>query len=296
MNRFITKAVIPAAGLGTRMFPATVSVAKEMLPYGSRPIIEYIVRDAVESGIEQILIVINKGKEGIISHFKPNEFQENELLRKNKLNELALVRELQNLCQIEFVYQDQLAGLGDAIAMARNFTGKDAFAVLLGDNVLISHTKRTILSTMIDVFNQYQKSVVAVQSINPKEVYRYGIMFGTHLGKRVYQVIGWVEKPEICEAPSNIAVAGQYIFTPEIYDALEKTEAGINGELQITDAMDLIARESTCYSYLIDGERKDLGNYKSYLQANIEYGLKDPKYGSDLKDWLRKKLKEDNLH
>lgn len=289
----IRKAIIPAAGLGTRMYTSTKSIPKEMLPLMNRPIIEHIVRDAVRSGIEEILVIISRGKESIIDHFSPIEHINKELKKKDKFNAIIEIEELNNLCKMEYVYQEELRGLGDAILLAKDFVKQEGFAVLLGDNIVESYGDETTLQSMMMVYERFSSSCIGTQRVPLDIVHRYGVMDGVEIEEGLYRTRGWVEKPSANNAPSDIVVAGQYIFTPSIFDVLEHTPVGKNGEIQITDAMDRLAKNEQVFAYKINGKRHDMGNLLSYIKSTVEFALKDDKLRDPLSSWIEATLSKD---
>ena len=285
----VTKAIIPAAGLGTRMFSATKAIPKDMLPLLDMPIIEHIVRDAVYAGIDDILIVINRGKEAIINHFSQIEFVNNELIKKGKSKELLRVEKLSQLANIQFIYQEELKGLGDAILLGRTFAADDPVAIMLGDNILESYTERPVLRELIDVYKEHEASCIAIQEVPKEAVFKYGVMSGKPVSDRLFLTSEWVEKPLPAEAPSNYVVAGQYIFTPQIFEWLTLTKPGKNGEIQITDAMNQMAKKNEVFALLFDGKRHDMGNFLSYTKTIIDFALKDDGMRDELSEWLKER-------
>ena len=263
----VTKAIIPAAGLGTRMYPVTKVIPKEMLPLMNKPIIQHIIEDAVESGIREFLVVINPGKEAIINHFRKVDFVHNELKRKGKECALEKLNQLISKINLEYVYQNELRGLGDAIRLGAEFADNQSIAVILGDNILESYDDIPVLKQLIEIYEEYDASCVSIQRVPKQDVSRYGVMKGKNIEKGIYKSNGWIEKPKEAEAPSDLVVAGQYIFKPQIFDLLKTAKPGKNGEIQITDAMDQLARESDMYGYLFNGKRHDMGNLESYTRT-----------------------------
>ena len=282
----IRKAVIPAAGLGTRFLPATKAQPKEMLPIIDIPTIQYVVQECVESGIEDILIITGKGKRSIEDHFDRNPELEERLLKEREdeywYNEL---RHIDSMANIHFVRQKEQNGLGDAIYYARFHCGNEAFAVLLGDSV--NDSVIPITQQMIDTYEQYHHTVIAVQQVDDNKVSRYGIMGGTFLSDRIMQVSEMVEKPAPGKAPSNWAVAGRYILTPEIFQAIEQTPRGKGNEIQITDALRILLQTESIIAMKIEGRRYDIGNKLDFIKTNLIYGLQHPEIGAQLKSWLQ---------
>ncbi|MBN1256472.1 MAG: UTP--glucose-1-phosphate uridylyltransferase GalU [Planctomycetes bacterium] len=281
----IRKAVIPAAGFGTRFLPASKSQPKEMLPIVDTPTIQYVVEEAAASGITDILIIIGKGKRAIEEHFDRNFELEAELEASGKREELHAMRRISDLANIYFVWQKELSGLGNAITYARDHVGKEPFAVLLGDTLIASQPPAT--SQLINIFERYQESVVVLEEVDPKKVERYGIIKGHEIDDRLLLAEDFIEKPSMEEAPSNLAIAGRYIFTPEIFDYLDRITPGKNGELQLTDAMRLMVAERAMYGLCIEGERFDIGNKLDFLKTNIAFGLNHPEIGKHLRAYIK---------
>ena len=282
----VKKAIIPAAGLGTRFLPATKAQPKEMLPIVDKPTIQYIVEEAVNSGIEEILIVTGRNKRAIEDHFDRSVELELALIKKGDDELLKNVQDISNLVDIYYIRQKEARGLGHAIHCARTFVGNEPFAVLLGDDVVDSTVP--CLKQMIDVFDVYSKTVLGVQEVSPEDVSKYGIIGYDKIGERLYRVNNLVEKPEKDKAPSNVAILGRYIITPEIFDILERTEPGSGGEIQLTDALKTLGKTQEMYAYNFEGRRYDIGSKLGFLQATVEFALKR----EDLKDEFRKYLKE----
>ncbi|MHC4871205.1 MAG: UTP--glucose-1-phosphate uridylyltransferase GalU [Planctomycetota bacterium] len=286
----IKKAVIPAAGFGTRFLPASKSQPKEMLPIVDTPTIQYVVEEAVKSGITDILMVIGKGKRAIEEHFDRNFELEAELAGKKKIKEMESVKKISDMANIHFVWQKELKGLGDAIYCAKCHVGNEPFAVMLGDTILGSRSPVT--RQLIKVFNRYQESVVVLEEVAKSKVSRYGIMDGHLIEDQVYLVKDFVEKPAVKKAPSNLAIAGRYIFTPEIFSYIEKTKPGKNGEIQITDAMRMMVNDRAMYGLRFNGKRYDIGNKLDFLKTNIEFALKRSDMKKDLTAYLKEMVNE----
>lgn len=280
----ITKAVIPAAGLGTRFLPATKAVPKEMLPIVDTPTLQYIIEEAAESGIEDILIITGRGKRSIEDHFDKSYELETELARAGKTEYLENLEYISSLANIHYVRQKQALGLGHAIHCAKSFVGNEPFAVLLGDDIVRS--KRPCLRQMMDVFEKYQSSVLGVQEVSLENVSKYGIVDAVPVEKDIYKVRGMVEKPNAADAPSRIAVLGRYIITPEIFTLLENTRPGAGGEIQLTDALCALAQLQPMYCYNFEGKRYDVGSKIGFLQATVEYALAREDIGAQFKDYL----------
>jgi UTP--glucose-1-phosphate uridylyltransferase len=287
----IRKAVIPAAGFGTRFLPATKSQPKEMLPIVDTPTIQYVVEEAEASGIRDILMIIGRGKRAIEEHFDRNFELEAELEEKGKLEELEAIRRISSLANIHFVWQKELKGLGDAVSYARDHVAGEPFAVLLGDTILES--PQPVTRQLIDVFERYRESVVALEEVPMEKVGRYGVIAGRPIDHMLYLVEGFVEKPDPAEAPSNLAIAGRYVFTPDIFEYLDKLAAGKNDEIQLTDAMLKMLGERAMYGLKFEGTRFDIGNKLDFLKTNIVFGLKHPEFGGELREYLGELLRED---
>lgn len=280
----VRKAVIPAAGLGTRFLPATKAQPKEMLPIVDKPTIQYIIEEAVASGIEEILIITGRNKRAIEDHFDKSIELEMELKLKKKDDLLDIVEGISNLANIYYIRQKEPRGLGHAILCAKTFVGNEPFAVMLGDDVVDS--KVPCLKQLIDVYNEYKTTIVGVQEVNKSEVNKYGIVAHKYIEDRVYKVKDLVEKPKIEDAPSNIAILGRYIITPPIFNILENTCPGAGGEIQLTDALKELLRSEAMYAYNFEGHRYDVGDKLGFLQATVEFALKR----DDLKNEFAKYL------
>ncbi len=281
----VKKAVIPAAGLGTRFLPATKAQPKEMLPIVDKPTIQYIVEEAVSSGIEDIIIITGRSKRAIEDHFDVSYELDDALKKGNKEELYHISREISNLANIYYIRQKEPKGLGHAIGCAKTFLGSEPFAVLLGDDVVDSDTP--CLKQMMDVFEKCQTTVLGVQHVPDADVSKYGIIAGDPCDDRLYAVRDLVEKPALSDAPSNIAILGRYIITPEIFDCLEVTTPGSGGEIQLTDALKRLAAMQEMYAYDFWGKRYDVGNKLGFLQATVEFALKR----DDLKDEFYRYLK-----
>lgn len=286
----IKKAVIPAAGFGTRFLPATKSQPKEMLPIIDTPTIQHVVEEAVKSGITDILMIIGRGKRSIEEHFDRNYELEAQLIEKKKFDDLKIIQDITNLADIHFIWQKELNGLGDAISYAKAHVNNEPFAVLLGDTLIESKNKTPVTKQLMDVFDRYQAPVVALEEVNPNLVSRYGIIDGREINKCVYEIDAFVEKPAIDKAPSNLAIASRYIFTPEIFSFLEKLDPGKNNEIQITDAMQAMVKSKAWYGLKFDGVRHDIGNKLDFLKTNVIYGLKREDFGEEFRQWLKNYL------
>jgi len=281
----IHKAVIPAAGFGTRFLPAAKSQPKEMLPIVDTPVIQYVVEEAVASGITDILMIIGKGKRAIEEHFDRNFELESELEAKGKAAERELLRHISDMADVHFVWQKQLNGLGDAVACAQCHVGDEPFALLLGDTLVESVS--SVTSQLMEVFDRYQESVVALEEVERAKVSRYGIMAGSAISTNLYLVSDFVEKPEVSAAPSNLAIAGRYILTPDIFDCIGRLTPGKNNEIQLTDALRLMVKTRAVYGLRFDGIRYDIGNKLDFIKTNIIFGLKRADMRDELLSFLR---------
>lgn len=270
----VKKAIIPAAGLGTRFLPATKAQPKEMLPIVDKPTIQYIIEEAVASGIEQILIITGRNKRAIEDHFDKSVELENELESHGKEELLNLVKDISNMADIFYIRQKEPKGLGHAISCAKTFVGNEPFAIMLGDDVVDNEVP--CLKQLIECFDEYKTSILGVQEVPSDEVNKYGIVRGMHIEDRVYKVKDLVEKPKIDEAPSNIAILGRYIITPQIFEVLEHTSPGKGGEIQLTDALRTLINTEAMYAYNFQGRRYDVGDKIGFLQATVEIALKRP--------------------
>lgn len=286
MQKRVRKAIIPAAGLGTRFLPATKAMPKEMLPIVDKPTIQYIVEEAVASGIEDIIIVTGKGKRAIEDHFDFSPELELNLERKGKHDLLEKVRYSSNLGNIHYIRQKEPKGLGHAIWCARHFIGDEPFAVLLGDDVVQSDTP--CLEQLINQYERTRSTIIGVQSVPMEETHRYGIIDGTELGERRYVVENLVEKPAPGTAPSNMAIMGRYILTPEIFMFLDQMETGAGGEIQLTDAIQKLNQIQRVFAYDFEGKRYDVGEKIGFVKTTIEFALKD----EDLRPQILRYLNE----
>lgn len=274
----VRKAVIPAAGLGTRFLPATKAQPKEMLPIVDKPTIQYIIEEAVASGIEEILIITGRNKRAIEDHFDKSIELEMDLKAKKKDDLLDIVESISNMANIYYIRQKEPKGLGHAIHCAKTFVGNEPFAVMLGDDVVDAEVP--CLKQLIDVYNEYKTTILGVQEVDRNNVNKYGIVANKPIEDRVYKVRDLVEKPKVEEAPSNIAILGRYIITPPIFDILENTKPGAGGEIQLTDALKELLKTEAMYAYNFTGHRYDVGDKLGFLQATVEFALKreDLKY------------------
>ncbi len=282
----IKKAVIPAAGYGTRFLPATKSSPKEMIPIIDTPVIQYVVEEAVASGITDILMIIGKGKRAIEEHFDRSPILEETLEKKNNLEMLNKIKGISEMANIHFVWQKEMNGLGDAILHAKYHVGNEPFVILLGDT-LVKSDDGPITKQLIDVYEETKGSVIALEEVKPELVSRYGVVDGEAISENVVKAKNWIEKPSPEEAPSNLAVASRYLFTPEIFDYLETTTPGKNDEIQLTDAMREMVKSQPMYGMKFKGKRYDIGNKLGFLKTNIEFAMNDPEVGDSFKQWLK---------
>jgi len=282
----VKKAVIPAAGLGTRFLPATKAMPKEMLPIVDKPTIQYIIEEAVASGIEEILIITGRNKKSIEDHFDKAVELELNLEKGGKQDLLDLVNETTNMVNIHYIRQKEPKGLGHAISCAKAFVGNEPFAVMLGDDIVDSEVP--CLKQLINAYEEHNATILGVQAVKEENVNKYGIVKGMKLSDKEYKVDDLVEKPRVEEAPSNVAILGRYIITPEIFEILDNTKPGKGGEIQLTDALKTLIQKQDMYAYIFEGRRHDVGDKLGFLQATVEYALKR----DDLKDEFKTYLKE----
>lgn len=282
----VRKAVIPAAGLGTRFLPATKAMPKEMLPIVDTPTIQYIIDEAVKSGIEDIIIVTGRTKRSIEDHFDKAYELETELEKSGKKELVKIVQDISNMANIYYVRQKEAKGLGHAIHCAKTFIGNEPFAVLLGDDVVKSD--KPCLAQMIEIYDKYQASVLGVQTVSPDDISKYGAVACTKVEERVYKVSDMVEKPKKEDAPSNIAILGRYIISPKIFECIEKTGAGAGGEIQLTDALKMLCEIEDMYAYDFIGRRYDVGNKMGFLEATVEFALSRGDLKDEFTDYLKK--------
>lgn len=287
------KAVIPAAGLGTRFLPATKAQPKEMLPVVDKPTIQYVIEEAVSSGIDDILIVTGRGKRAIEDHFDRSLELEFHLEQKNDQKYLDELLKLADLAHIHYIRQRDAKGLGHAIYCARKHIGNEPFAVLLGDTITLTETPCT--KKLWQIFEEYKASAIAVEKVPWQKVFQYGIIKGKQVAEEIFQVEDLVEKPSPEKAFSNLAIFGRYVLTPAIFDCLERTKPGIGGEIQLTDALKLLLEKEPIYAYEVKGRRYDIGKKIDWLIANIELALDRPELKPDLIKYLKKALRNLNL-
>ncbi|MEB6548874.1 UTP--glucose-1-phosphate uridylyltransferase GalU [Heyndrickxia sporothermodurans] len=289
----VRKAIIPAAGLGTRFLPATKAMPKEMLPIVDKPTIQYIVEEAVASGIEDIIIVTGKGKRAIEDHFDNAPELEQNLTEKGKFDVLDKVQYSSNLANIHYIRQKEPKGLGHAVWCARNFIGDEPFAVLLGDDIVQSETP--CLRQLMDQYEETLSSIIGVQQVPENETHRYGIIDPSSQDSRRYQVSNFVEKPKQGTAPSNLAIMGRYVLTPEIFMFLDKQEKGAGGEIQLTDAIQQLNQIQRVFAYDFEGKRYDVGEKLGFVKTTVEFALQNAEIKHDLIDFLGEVLKNHSL-
>ncbi len=283
----VRKAIIPAAGLGTRFLPATKAQAKEMLPIVDKPTIQYIIEEAVAAGIEDIVIITGRNKKTIEDHFDRSPELEQELERGNKTDYLEMVKEIAHIANVYYVRQKQPRGLGHAVLTAKSFIGDEPFAVLLGDDVVCAQTP--CLKQLIDVYDKTGASVLGVQTVAHEKVCKYGIIDGTRESDRLYKVKDMVEKPPVDKAPTDVAILGRYVINPDVFGYLETQETGAGGEIQLTDALRRMTLDGKpMYAYDFKGTRYDVGSQIGFVEANIEFALRDPRLKEELTEYIKR--------
>jgi UTP--glucose-1-phosphate uridylyltransferase len=282
----IRKAVIPAAGFGTRFLPATKSQPKEMLPIVDTPVIQYVVEEAAAAGITDILMIIGKGKRSVEEHFDRSFQLEAQLQERGKRAELEAMRRISELADIHFVWQKEMRGLGDAVYCARHHVQEEPFLVLLGDTVMDAETPAA--KQLLEVFERLGEPAVLLEEVEPSRVSNYGVIDGEEIEGGLYLVKDFVEKPVVDEAPSNLVIAGRYVFTPGIFDYLSKTKPAKDGEIQLTDAMRMMVKEQPMYGLRLRGKRCDVGNKEGFIRANIEFALKRDDMADTLREYIKK--------
>ena len=275
------KAVIPAAGFGTRFLPATKAQPKEMLPVYDKPTIQYVVEEAVKSGIDDILIITGRNKRSIEDHFDKSMELENTLKNADKHEQLQLVKNITDLADICYVRQKEQKGLGDAINCAKKHVGGEAFAVLLGDSITKGKTPCT--KQLIDIHKKYDKSAISLEEVPQEKVSRYGIIDGIQVEENVFDIKKLVEKPSVENAPSNLAIMGRYVLTPDIFDKLDETEPGVGGEIQLTDALQKL---DSIYGVTFEGKAYDIGNRMEWLKTSIEFAMDDEDSKREIKEFI----------
>jgi UTP--glucose-1-phosphate uridylyltransferase len=288
MTTQVRKAVIPAAGFGTRFLPISKAVPKEMLPLVDKPVIQYVVEEAVDSGITDILIVISRSKRAIEEHFHPISELETELEAKGRTEDLDSLRRLQTMARIHFIWQPRMGGLGDAILHARDHVGEEPFAVLLGDTVVTTDPDTPpVTRQLADVVEQHGGSAVALQQVPAEKVSRYGILGGEEISPGLFRARQFVEKPKPEAAPSRLAVSARYVLSPRIFEHLQRTPQGKGGELQLTDAMASLMQDETLHGLRYQGQRHDIGNKLDFIKANLHFGLQRDDISPALQEYLR---------
>ncbi|MDW4192155.1 UTP--glucose-1-phosphate uridylyltransferase GalU [Staphylococcus saprophyticus] len=281
----IRKAIIPAAGLGTRFLPATKAMPKEMLPILDKPTIQYIVEEAVNAGIEDIIVITGKHKRAIEDHFDNQKELEMILEKKEKTDLLKKVQYSSELANMFYVRQKEQKGLGHAIWSAKQFIGNEPFAVLLGDDIVQSETPA--IKQLMEQYDRTKKSIIGVQTVNEDETHRYGIVDPINSNHRLFSVRKFVEKPNIGTAPSNLAIMGRYILTPNIFDYLEKQEIGAGGEIQLTDAIENLNSDDCVYAYDFEGDRYDVGEKLGFVKTTIKFALNDKEMSKDITEFIQ---------
>ena len=284
MVQKIRKAVFPAAGLGTRFLPATKASPKEMLPLVDKPLIQYGVEEAVASGISSILIITGRDKSAIENHFDISYELEETLRERGKTKILKKVQSIAEIARISYTRQKQALGLGHAIYQAKDYVGSEPFAVVLADDIVDAEVPA--LRQMIDVYEKYDAPVIATMQVSGEAISRFGVIDADEVEPNVYKIRDMVEKPPLAEAPSDLAIIGRYVFTPDIFEAIEETEPGSGGEIQITDAMRILLKERPIYALKLDGIRHDAGDKLGFLIANVEFALKRDDLGPQFREYL----------
>lgn len=284
----IRKAIIPAAGLGTRFLPATKAQPKEMLPIVDKPTLQYIIEEAIASGIEEILVITGRNKTSIENHFDKSVELELELEKKGKTELLEMVQNISDMVNIHYIRQKEPLGLGHAVGCAKSFIGDEPFAVLLGDDIIDS--EEPCLAQLIRAYEETNSIILGVQSVDKNDVYKYGIIDIESKDDRLYKVRDMVEKPNVSEAPSNVAILGRYILTPDIFEILEKQAPGKGGEIQLTDAIEYMLKSHHIYAYEFIGNRYDVGDKLGFIKATIDFALKREELRDDLLEILKNKL------
>jgi UTP--glucose-1-phosphate uridylyltransferase len=286
VSKTITKAVFPAAGLGTRFLPATKASPKEMMPLVDKPLIQYVVEEAVASGIEEVVMITGRGKRSIEDHFDVAFELEEDLKAKGKHKLLSQVQQINDLVTFCYIRQKKALGLGHAVLTAKRIIGDEPFAVLLGDDIIDARVPA--LKQMMKVYKRYPSTILAIQKVPKSQTQSYGIIDGKRIENGIYLVNDLVEKPSPSEAPSNLAIIGRYILTPEIFTTLEQTKPGKGGEIQLTDGIKLLMEKQPVYAYEFEGVRHDAGDKLGFLKATVEFGLKNHEFGQKFRSYLQK--------
>jgi len=292
MGMEVRKAVIPAAGLGTRFLPATKSQPKEMFPIVDKPAVQYIIEEAVEAGIRDILVITGRNKSSIEEHFDKSIELELELERKGKEELQRQVQDISYLANIHFIRQKEPMGLGHAVYCARSFIGNETFAVLLGDDIV--QAEKPCLKQLLEAYSKYYSPILGVQEVDLEDVSKYGIVEGSYIEDRVYKVEGLIEKPEKKKAPSKMAIMGRYIVTPAIFEMLRSTRPGRDGEIQLTDALKKLAIKEGMYAYVFTGTRYDVGDKLGFLKATVDFALQREELREGLLEFLNLVIKRNN--
>lgn len=287
----IRKAIIPAAGLGTRFLPVTKSMPKEMLPIIDKPVIHYVVEEAIDAGIDDIIIITGRGKRAIEDYFDASPELEMRLKDQKKNDILKRLKKISDFPGIHYVRQKEPNGLGDAILKAEKHIGNEPFAVLLGDDIIA--TSQSCTGQLMSVFSRFHASVISIELLTPEKISSYGIIKGSMIEPDIFAIQDIIEKPAPDLAPSNLGAVGRYIFVPEIFDCLKRTSPGVGNEIQLTDAIRLLLKEQPVYAYKFRGKRYDTGDKLGYIETNIDFALKDPHLLKNLKKFLTDRLNQD---
>lgn len=281
----IKKAVFPVAGLGTRFLPATKASPKEMMPLVDKPLIQYVVEEAIDAGIEEVIMITGRGKNAIEDHFDISFELEHSLKGKNQSKMLEEVQRISNLVDFWYIRQKEPLGLGHAILRTKDLIGNEPFAVLLGDDII--HSEVPTIKQLMNIHEKYNASVIAVEKVDKKDISGYGVIEPKKLDERVYQIMDMVEKPSPQDAPSDLAIIGRYILTPEIFTALEKTVPDKSGEIQLTYGLRHLLKQQVVYAYQFEGKRYDAGNKLGFLKATVEFALRRPDLGDKFREYLK---------
>jgi UTP--glucose-1-phosphate uridylyltransferase len=281
----IKKAVFPVAGLGTRFLPATKASPKEMMPLVDKPLIQYVVEEAIDAGIEEVIMITGRGKNAIEDHFDISFELEHALKGKNNSKMLEEVQRISNLVDFWYIRQKEPLGLGHAILRTKDLIGNEPFAVLLGDDII--HSEVPTIKQLMTIYEKYNASVIAVEKVDKKDISGYGVIDPKKLDDRVYQIMDMVEKPSPQDAPSDLAIIGRYILTPEIFSSLEKTPPDKSGEIQLTYGLRRLLKQQVVYAYQFEGKRYDAGNKLGFLKATVEFALRRPDLGDNFREYLK---------
>jgi len=284
----VKKAVIPAAGYGTRLLPASKAIPKEMIPIVDRPTIQYVIEEAIEAGIEEVLIITSKNKQEIEDHFDRDLELEMVLKEKEKYDIKKEVDRISNMIDIHYVRQKEQKGLGHAISCAETFVGNDPFAVILGDDLVVS--KKPAIGQLMEVYEKKEAPILGVQDVPEKDVDKYGIVKYKEKQGKSYLLEDMIEKPAVEEAPSNLAILGRYVITPDIFPIIENTPRGKGGEIQLTDALKTLSQKRNMYAHNFDGERYDVGNKMGFLRATVEFALNREEFAEEFEEYLKNLL------